>query len=130
MILHLPYPPSMNHYWRSVSIKGRYAVLISRDGRKYREHIDALVKVAVPITVPLSVHILVARPDRRRRDLDNLLKPLLDALAHAGVYDDDSQIEDLRIAWTAEGSGVVVDVRDLRSAAGPGSSPASAVGEG
>jgi crossover junction endodeoxyribonuclease RusA len=36
-------------------------------------------------------------PDRRRRDLDNLLKAVQDALAHAGVYDDDSQIVDLRI---------------------------------
>ena len=32
-------------------------------------------------------------PDRRRRDLDNLQKPLLDALQHAGVYEDDSQID-------------------------------------
>ena len=32
-------------------------------------------------------------PDRRRRDLDNLLKPALDALQHAGVYEDDSQVD-------------------------------------
>ncbi len=32
-------------------------------------------------------------PDRRRRDLDNLLKSVLDALEHAGVYADDSQID-------------------------------------
>jgi crossover junction endodeoxyribonuclease RusA len=32
-------------------------------------------------------------PDRRRRDLDNLAKPTLDALEHAGVYEDDSQID-------------------------------------
>jgi len=32
-------------------------------------------------------------PDRRCRDLDNLQKPVLDALEHAGVYEDDSQID-------------------------------------
>jgi crossover junction endodeoxyribonuclease RusA len=32
-------------------------------------------------------------PDRRRRDLDNLPKAVLDSLAHAGVYEDDSQID-------------------------------------
>jgi len=32
-------------------------------------------------------------PDRRRRDLDNLLKSVLDALEHAGLYADDSQID-------------------------------------
>ena len=30
---------------------------------------------------------------RRRRDLDNLLKCTQDALAHAGVFEDDSQID-------------------------------------
>lgn len=36
-------------------------------------------------------------PDRRRRDLDNCLKSLLDALQHGGAYYDDSQIVDLSI---------------------------------
>jgi len=36
-------------------------------------------------------------PDRRRRDLDNLLKSLLDAITHAGIWDDDSQVKHLEI---------------------------------
>jgi crossover junction endodeoxyribonuclease RusA len=41
--------------------------------------------------------IEVSPPDKRTRDLDNLLKGPLDALAHAGVYTNDRQINDLRI---------------------------------
>ncbi len=47
--------------------------------------------------VPLEVSIVAWLPDARRRDVDNLLKAPLDALAHAGIYDDDSQIADLSI---------------------------------
>jgi len=43
------------------------------------------------------MRIVVAPPDRRRRDLDNVLKSLLDSLEHAGVYTDDSQIRKLSI---------------------------------
>jgi Holliday junction resolvase RusA-like endonuclease len=36
-------------------------------------------------------------PDRRRRDLDNLLKCLQDSVTAAGVLDDDSQIKRLEM---------------------------------
>lgn len=45
----------------------------------------------------VSVHITTHAPDRRRRDLDNINKALLDCLTHAGVYTDDSQIDDLHL---------------------------------
>ena len=45
----------------------------------------------------LYVTITAYQPDNRRRDLDNLPKAILDALQHAGVYEDDSQIDELRI---------------------------------
>jgi crossover junction endodeoxyribonuclease RusA len=32
-------------------------------------------------------------PDHRRRDIDNLIKATADALQHAGVYEDDSQVD-------------------------------------
>ena len=36
-----------------------------------------------------------ARPTKR--DLDNILKSLLDSLDHAGVFDDDEQIDELHV---------------------------------
>ena len=36
-------------------------------------------------------------PDKRRRDLDNITKALLDALSHANMFEDDEQIDDLHL---------------------------------
>jgi crossover junction endodeoxyribonuclease RusA len=44
-----------------------------------------------------AVHIKAYPPDRRKRDLDNLPKGVLDALTKAEVWGDDSQVDDLRI---------------------------------
>lgn len=88
--LSLPYPPSVNHYWRRVGPR----TLISRSGRKYRE---AIVKGLAPYRLQplegdLSLLAVFHPPDDRPRDVDNLAKALLDALQHAGVFRDDSQI--------------------------------------
>ena len=93
--LELPYPPSVNHYYRHVGPR----TLISREGRRFRERVCALLaKAGVdPITGPLRVEIEIYPPDRRRRDLDNLQKALLDSLEHGGLYRDDSQIKKLEI---------------------------------
>jgi crossover junction endodeoxyribonuclease RusA len=91
MRIELPYPPSINHYWRRVGAK----TLISKEGRRYREAVAAICqeqRIAFG-DVALSLSITAHPPDRRRRDLDNLLKAPLDAMQAAGVYQDDYQIE-------------------------------------
>ena len=89
----LPWPPSVNHYYRHVGPR----VLISRDGRKYREqvvarfHNDRVAKYTGPVELDIELY----PPDNRRRDADNSLKCLLDTFTHAGLYEDDSQIHRL-----------------------------------
>ncbi len=105
--LDLPFPPSVNSYWRNVVIKGRPRTLISEAGRKYRETIIGLPVIhhlrrgrGTPLIHPeakIAVYILLKMPDRRRRDVDNFLKSMLDSLTHAGVWADDSQIDLLTI---------------------------------
>lgn len=89
----LPWPPSMNHYWRTW--QGR--MLISREGRAYREEVCALLAGGGFGKPPPGARIALCMdafpPDRRRRDLDNLQKGVLDSLEHAGLYADDSQID-------------------------------------
>jgi len=45
----------------------------------------------------IAIEITAHPPDRRARDLDNMLKAPLDALTHSGVIRDDADIDDLRI---------------------------------
>ena len=102
----LPWPPSVNTYWRNFD--GR--MIISAKGREYRETVGdqmMLQKKVRHFAGPLRVVIEAWRPDKRRRDLDNLLKATLDGLAHAGVYEDDSQIVDLRIYWAPDIGGML-----------------------
>ena len=60
----------------------------------------------------LRVDIVACMPDKRRRDIDNLSKATLDAMAHARVYEDDSQIDDQRIhrGPQKKGGGLIVEV--------------------
>jgi crossover junction endodeoxyribonuclease RusA len=91
----LPWPPSINHYWKTSRNGGRH---ISKAGVAFREEVCFDLRgVQTTLTGRLAVHIEAMPPDRRVRDLDNLLKPTLDALEHARVYENDNQIDQLRI---------------------------------
>ena len=110
--LTLPFPPSANTYWRHPSsgkLAGRH--LISKRGREYRKAVISCVSDQEadlkPLEGSLSVDVVAYMPDRRRRDLDNLLKSMLDSLTHAGVWGDDSQITDLRIRKSKTIGGMV-----------------------
>ncbi len=93
--LELPYPPSVNHYWRRVGAR----TLISRGGRAFREAVCSILAARgiQSLDGPLVVEVMIHPPDKRRRDIDNIQKALLDALQHGGAYGDDSQIVRLTI---------------------------------
>jgi len=95
--LTLPWPPSLNTYWRTY--QGR--MILSEKGRAYRRFVmeQCLLQRVDTFTGSIKVEIVAFRPDNRKRDLDNLLKAVLDGMAKALVYEDDSQIRDLRIRW-------------------------------
>ena len=113
-VLTLPYPPSINHYWRKVGP----GVLVSKEGRLYRERVRNLLadSGAAPMRGRLRLNVVVYMPDRRRRDLDNILKCLADSLVHAGAMLDDSQIDDWRIVRgpVAPPGEVVVELETIR----------------
>jgi crossover junction endodeoxyribonuclease RusA len=114
-VFELPYPPSVNHYWRRVGFR----TLISRGGRRYRKEVMALLAAdrAAPMRGRLEMVVHVFPPDGRRRDLDNLQKSLCDALQSAGVYADDSQIDrlDVHRGPIVRGGKVLVQITERGS---------------
>lgn len=116
----LPFPPSVNTYYRSV--KGR--MLISARGRAYRnEVVGAVVKngLVEQILGPVKFSAVFHQPDKRKRDIDNLFKGLLDSLKYAGCYLDDSQVHHLDARWGRSGEGqpgsvaVILEVLEVPS---------------
>ena len=107
--VELPFPPSVNHYWRMW--RGR--MVISEEGRAYQKTVATLLRArgVKPMTGKLAVAIEVFPPDLRRRDLDNLLKAIGDALQRGGAFPDDSQIVWLLIEKAQVVSGGKVTVR-------------------
>ncbi|MCI0287336.1 MULTISPECIES: RusA family crossover junction endodeoxyribonuclease [Enterobacteriaceae] len=105
MNLTLPFPPSVNTYWRAPNkgpLAGRH--LISAKGRAYQSDacaaiIEQLRKLPKPSSAPAAVEIILFPPDARRRDIDNYNKALFDALTHAGIWKDDSQIKRMLVEW-------------------------------
>lgn len=100
----LPWPPSENHYRRAVrTTKGACNVKTKR-AKTYPQmskHALEMQHVLPAKTLKCNVQVIInaTPPDNKRRDLDNLLKASLDAMTHCGIYEDDSQIQELTIRW-------------------------------
>ena len=52
-------------------------------------------------------------PDRRKRDLDNLIKPLLDCMEDYGVFQNDEQVDILTIRRREKGGYVIIHVSEI-----------------
>jgi crossover junction endodeoxyribonuclease RusA len=99
-------PPPLSACFKNVSGAGRAATPrykrwqsdVHYHVRAYHpHHIGKPDLVSFPGKVVVTYAIV--RPDNRRRDLDNLLKALNDALVKMHIIEDDSKIFDLRIYY-------------------------------
>ena len=112
--LELPYPPSVNNYWHA-SGKRRY---ISPAGKKFTEEVLMVVKQSGSKSFgdkSLGISVMIHPRSKRKFDLDNTLKAILDALMKAGCYDDDSQFEYIEIARGdhRDGGAAVVHIYEI-----------------
>lgn len=83
----LPFPPSVNHYWRHTRDGNHY---ISAKGKRFRDQAFLACLSELAFEGIVSVEVQVYLPDRRDRDLDNLWKVIMDSLTHAKILKDDS----------------------------------------
>lgn len=117
--LRLPFPPSVNGYWRAI-VRGDHAEnILSVPGREYRTKvISTVVRSGYyrrRLSGRLSVEISLHRPDRRSFDVDNFAKGIFDGLTAAGVWIDDSQVDRLTITrgCMAPGGLALVEISEL-----------------
>ena len=88
----VPFPPSVNTYW---GFKGSRRYLTSR-AKVFKDIVAVEFQRSGHQgfgTDRLSVSIELYPPDRRVRDIDNVVKSTLDALCQCGVFADDGQID-------------------------------------
>lgn len=104
--LHLPYPPSANKLWtrtkRGMRRTDEYLAWLDEAGWRVKE------QRAGSIQGPYKISINAVRPDKRHRDLDNLIKPTSDLLQHVGVIANDCDCEMLSARWVTTGNGLTV----------------------
>ncbi len=111
-----PVPTERKHILASPNkgpLKGRH--LISEKGRAYQSAacaaiIEQLRCLPKPSSSPAAVEILLFPPDARRRDIDNYNKALFDALTHAGIWEDDSQVQRMLVEWGPKVPGGRVEI--------------------
>lgn len=94
----MPFPPSVNHYWKTNRRTGH--VYLTKRARDYKKDVFFSVKRLSGHGFGdnrIKVCLFVYPPDKRRRDLDNICKAVLDSLQEAGVYNNDFQIDVLHV---------------------------------
>lgn len=93
--LTLPYPPSVNQYYRCVRSRN----ILSSEARQYKKLVAQILAEEKYVTLngTLECDIELYPPDNRKHDTDNRIKPLLDSLEKAKVYENDNQIKKITI---------------------------------
>lgn len=119
MQIDLPLPPSVNHIWR----RGKGRTYLSANYSKWIRMAHPIVashRPKVPMAGPVAVRIVAWRGkgwNERKRDLDNIAKPVLDLLVREGfLAGDDHTVVKRVVIELGHGmrpdAGVMVEVSD------------------
>ena len=114
----------MNTYWRN--FRGR--TILSPKGREFKAAVaDYVVEYKVPKLgdSKLRISMVLFPRDKRKIDIDNRIKCVLDALQDAGVFDDDFQVDELSIVRgkPIKGGAIRVLIEEIPSSSSDESSP-------
>lgn len=107
--VQLTMPPSVNACWANVPKKGRVRSTAYRRWSKLA--MQELQQQQAGRVAGKFCIVITAKRTKRKRDIDNLVKPILDLLAGV-VTEDDAECERVSAGWSDEGAeGVRIDVR-------------------
>lgn len=114
IVLFLPWPPTVNDYYKVTQAGQRY---LDKKVRVYREATAKAIHEQAPslyLEDPLFVEVYLFPPDRRKRDVDNYMKGLLDGMTEAKLWKDDSIVNQLHIfrGETVKGGIVRVEISE------------------
>ena len=108
----LPIPPSVNAAYRAVN--GR--VIKAKAYREWEKEATRSLHLQhqniSKLTGRLTVEYRYGFPDKRKRDIANFEKALSDFLETAGVYENDCQIDEMKLLRDT-GNGVFVTIREI-----------------
>ena len=98
--VHLPYPPSVNGIWKH----GRGSSFLSKQYTAWKklagqEWLTQKKTQPRAITGAYGAILIAVKPDKRRRDLDNLTKVCKDFAVQHGLVEDDSLCDKLYVRW-------------------------------
>jgi crossover junction endodeoxyribonuclease RusA len=93
----LPFPPSVNHYWRTRRQGFRQITYVSKQGVAFQKAVAKVVHQRPNTRRRLAVTMQLQRGDAQEYDIDNYVKSTLDALQKAGVFMNDRQVDRLVI---------------------------------
>ena len=114
--IFLPYPPSVNTYW-GFSGSRRFLTTKAKDFKMVtKARFDASGYAGLG-NARLSVSMTLHAPDKRVRDIDNVVKSTLDALCQAGAFEDDAQVDVLLVkrSFPMKGGSCVVRLEKIIS---------------
>lgn len=109
MKLTLPIPPSANTIFRNVPGRGRVKTAAYVKWRADAALGLRVIQKAGHIDGPVAIHIRVKRL-RKNSDIDNRIKPTLDALVEAGVIEDDRHVQRVSAEWADDVATCEVEV--------------------
>ena len=115
--LILPYPPSVNGLYAGKArryLSPRYKAWIAEAEYAWWRQSPSL-SLPTKFTGPVKLTIAAARPDKRKRDISNIIKAPEDFLVRCGVLLDDSQVEDVRAYWSTDVEcGIRVEIESMK----------------